>query len=118
MKLYLAGPMRGIRNANREQFKEAREKLRDMEHEVFCPSEFTDTVKEQRGKWTLREFMDADLSWICKHAEGMVVLPGWAASKGALAEVHLAWAIGIPVYECDLFVRRILREVKVVPANA
>jgi hypothetical protein len=41
VKLYLFGPMRSIKNENREAFKEARETLRAMGHEVFCPSEFT-----------------------------------------------------------------------------
>lgn len=107
--------MRGIIDENRPAFKEAREKLRDMKHNVFCPSEFTDTRKELKLSTDLRGMMYCDVAWICNEAEGVVCLPGWASSKGAMAEVHLAWAIGIPVYEYELFHRRIIREVKGVP---
>lgn len=116
MKLYLAGPMRNIKDNNRESFRQAREKLRDMSHEVFCPSELTDTLTERQAHPpTLRDMMRIDFVWICDYAEGMVMLPGWPSSKGSLAEIHLAWAIGIPAYNYDQFSRRILREVKVVP---
>lgn len=116
MELYLFGPMQGITDANRPAFKEARETLRAMGHNVFCPAEFTDTVKaEDRRTWSLRELMEVDLRFICRQAEGLVGLEGWNVSKGSLAEVHLAWAIGLPVYEYELFSRRIIREVKGVP---
>ena len=112
MKIYLAGPMRGIKNENKESFAEARVALRDMKHEVFCPSEFS----ERNNIHEIKECMRFDLAYILKEAEGIVCLPGWPASKGCLAEIHLAWAIGLPVYEYEFFVRRILREVKNVPA--
>jgi nucleoside 2-deoxyribosyltransferase len=116
MRLYLAGPMRGIKGNNREAFNEARNTLRDMKHEVFCPSEMTDTLVFQKGNTSLRNVMMLDLDWICRYAEGMVMLPGWNISKGALAEIHLAWAIGIPAYNYTLFSRRVIREIKNVPA--
>ncbi len=112
MKIYLAGPMRGIRNENKEAFAEARAALRDMTHEVFCPSEFS----MKNDIHDIREALRYDLAYILREAEGIVCLPGWPASKGSLAEVHLAWAIGLPVYEYEFFVRRILREVKSVPS--
>lgn len=118
MKLYLAGPMRGYKDLNRDAFKDARERLRDMKHEIFCPSEMTDTVRENGRPSDTRDMLWYDFAWILQEAEGMVCLPGWEKSKGALAEVHLAWAIGIPVYEFNLFVRRVIREVKIVPDNA
>lgn len=115
MRLYLFGPMRGYKNANAEAFREAREKLRDMRHEVFCPSELTESMRELKVQSTLRQQLGIDLNWICNQAEGLVGLPGWSTSKGSLAEVHVAWAIGIPVYEFELFSRRIIREIKGVP---
>lgn len=120
MKLYLFGPMRGYPDGNGPAFKEAREKLRDMGHEVFCPYEFCVSLgarpkKTDRDPLRLRQLLCQDLSWICNHAEGLVGLEGWHNSKGSLAEVHLAWAIGIPVYEYNFFSRRVIREVKSVP---
>lgn len=115
MKLYLFGPMRGYPNANAPAFKEAREKLRDMKHEVFCPSEFTDRLRSEGGNTALREVFKWDMAYILGEAEGLVGLPGWSMSKGSLAEVHLAWAIGLPVYEYEQFSRRVIREIKSVP---
>ena len=111
MKIYLFGPISGNKN-HREIFAEARTALRDMGHEVFCPVEFG-VANEIKG---LREAMRFDLAYILKEAEGLVGLPGWPASKGSLAKIHLAWAIGLPVYEYEFFARRILREVKSVPS--
>lgn len=115
MKLYLFGPMRGYKDANRAAFKEAREILRDMKHEVFCPSEFTARIKSEGLSTDLREMLKYDLAYILNEADGLIGLPGWASSKGSLAEVHLAWAIGLPVYEYETFVRRVIKEIKDVP---
>lgn len=115
MRLYLFGPMRGYKDENREAFTEAREKLRDMKHEVFDPWEMTETLMEAKQPVGLRELLRIDLNWICSYAEGLVGLPGWSTSKGSLAEVHLAWAIGLPVYEYEMFSRRVIREIKAVP---
>lgn len=120
VKLYLFGPMRGYPDGNGPAFKEAREALRDMKHEVFCPWEFSASMgwpptRRERNPDRLRHLMMRDFEWIVTNAEGLVGLEGWPKSKGSLAEVHLAWAIGLPVYEYELFVRRIIREVKNVP---
>jgi hypothetical protein len=106
--------MRGYPAANRPAFKVARETLQDMGHNVFCPSQLTESMREAGLSTDLREMLRIDLTWICNYAEGLVGLPGWGSSKGSLAEVHLAWAINIPVYEYEQFSRRILKEIKSV----
>lgn len=114
MRLYLFGPMRGYPAANRPAFKEARTTLRAMGHEVFCPSELTESYEEAGISYSMIEMMRLDLNWICNNAEGLVGLPGWPKSKGSLVEVHLAWFKEIPVYEYEQFSRRILKEIKSV----
>src|ERR1700685_3711214 len=105
MRLYLAGPMRGLQENNHEAFYVGREYLRLQGHEVFCPDEMTENVTESREGITpdLRELMAMDLSWICRMAEGVVVLPGWRRSLGVRAEVSVALAIGIPCWEWKAF---------------
>jgi hypothetical protein len=115
MRLYLFGPMRGYPAANRPAFKVARETMRAMGHEVFCPSELTESYKEAKIAYSMIEMMRLDLNWICNYAEGLVGLEGWNVSKGSLVEVHLAWFKEIPVYEYEQFSRRILKEIKGVP---
>lgn len=110
MKIYVAGPMRGIPEFNFPAFNAAAIKLRAAGHEVFNPAEKdverhgTDISKgnatgdeAQATKdhgFDLRVALGADLAWICAHADGIALLPGWQNSKGATAEHATAVALG------------------------
>ena len=105
MKLYLAGPMTGIEHYNFPAFDAAAKQLREAGHTVFNPAEndrengFNATGLQgheaaEHG-FDLRTALKQDLSWICDHAEGIALLPGWEESKGARAEVALAKALGL-----------------------
>lgn len=115
-KVYLAGPMRGIKDFNFPAFFAAADELRANGYEVFNPAE-RDTkewgadnlktatgseteVSERLGKNGLslaRECFLADTEFICKHADAIALLPGWENSKGAKAEKALCEAIGLGV---------------------
>lgn len=111
MYIYIAGPMRGYPLCNFPAFHKAAHELSQHGHQVFSPAEYD----EDRGfdpatgryvdgsEFPLREVLAVDLSWICRRAETVVVLDGWERSAGALAEIHVAWAVGIPVYELAEF---------------
>ena len=117
MKLYLAGPMRGYPDHNETAFIAAAAQLRGLGHEVFSPVEHTravygdDILKGSQGSeevlkkqgFRLRAAMAADLEWICTAADGLALLPGWKASKGAMAEYHTAVALGLVVLEQHAF---------------
>jgi hypothetical protein len=115
MKIYLAGPMRGIPQFNFPAFYEAAEKLRRQGHEVFSPAERdnerhgkdigqdnpTGDVKlaaEQHG-FNLREALYDDMTYITLHANAIALLPGWERSKGATAERATAECLGLEVIE-------------------
>ena len=105
MKLYLAGPMTGIEHYNFPAFDAAAAQLRAAGHAVFNPADndrqngfdATDLQGHEAAEhgFDLRTALKQDLSWICDHAEGIALLPGWEKSKGARAEVALAEALGI-----------------------
>ena len=111
MKIYLAGPMRGIPNFNFPAFDHAAAKLRAEGHEVFSPADHDREINGQeiedanpegsedlaalRNGFSIRKAMGADLAWICRHAEAVALLPGWEKSTGATAERAAAVAIGI-----------------------
>lgn len=109
MKVYLAGPMRGIPQFNFPAFDAAAAKLRIAGHEVFNPAEHdraahgdiasenkTGDEREAAEKhgFSLREALAADMAFICLHAEAIAMLPGWNKSKGATAELATAKCLG------------------------
>jgi hypothetical protein len=102
MRLYLCGPMRGYPLFNFPAFDAAAASLRAVGYEVFSPAdhdrsvygELTPENAEQVG-FDLRGALGADTAWICAYADGVAFLPGSHRSKGALAEMALADALGI-----------------------
>lgn len=115
LKLYLAGPMTGIPEWNFPAFRLARTTLRDLGHSVFCPAErdleagfdpagMTGHEDLDEHGFDLREALGADLEFICAEADAVIVLPGWATSSGALAEVATARALGLPVRRLHEFI--------------
>jgi hypothetical protein len=119
MNIYLAGPMRGYPNFNKPAFMAAAHQLSTRGHRVFNPVE--ETIKlygagvyednpagdEAITPINPRLVFFNDVAFICLHADAVVLLPGWEASKGAFAEKALAVALGaaagVAVYEFDAF---------------
>lgn len=105
MRVYLAGPMRGIPESNYPLFKTVAQRLREDGHIVFSPVDW-DTENHGPGgchseSFDLRKALAADLEWICLEAEAVALLPGWQNSKGATAERATAIALGLAVFEVD-----------------
>jgi hypothetical protein len=113
MKIYVAGPMRGIPEFNFPAFNGAAALLRAQGHTVFNPAEKdnerhgTDISKgnatgdeaqatKEHG-FNLREALALDLDFICREADAIALLPGWERSKGATAEKATADALGLMV---------------------
>ncbi len=111
MNIYIAGPMRGIPEFNFPAFFAAADKLRAEGHTVFNPAERdndTHGVDISKGNATgcedqaakehgfnLRDALCDDLTFICKEADAIAMLPGWENSKGANAERATAIALGL-----------------------
>lgn len=113
MKIYLAGPMRGYKDFNFPAFMTASKYLRAHGHEVFNPAEKdlerdgpeisqseTGDIRDAEAKGFDRRvaIMD-DLTFIIQKAEGLVLLPGWQASKGVAAEIATAVFLELPIWE-------------------
>jgi hypothetical protein len=103
-RIYLGGPMRSIKNFNREAFARAAADLRGDGHIVFSPPE---KDVEMWGKEALesptgvladvahtgvnrRDVIRVDLNWIIDNADAIALLPGWEKSSGARLEKALA----------------------------
>ena len=112
MKIYLAGPMRGIPEFNYPAFFTAAQLLRDAGHIVFSPAERDidhhggvnigagnhagdEAVAAANHGFNLRKAMSDDAAFICNEADAIALLPGWEKSFGANAEWTLAKALGL-----------------------
>lgn len=114
MKIYVAGPMRGIPEFNFPAFHAAAASLRARGHDVFNPAERdidthgdiskgnltgdNDQAARDHG-FDLRAALGDDLAFICAQADAVALLPGWENSKGAVAERATALALGLKVID-------------------
>ena len=99
MKIYLAGPMRGIPLFNFPAFHEAAGKLRALGHEVYDPAEADiargfDPAKDDEKSES--QYMEWDLPEVCK-ADAVAVLPGWENSRLAKLEIYNACYLRKPI---------------------
>lgn len=90
MKIYISGPMTGHDNFNRTAFNKEAERLASHGHIVLNPATLPAGLDE-------RAYMDICFAML-RHADGILMLPGWKASAGASAEYHYAYKMGLSVY--------------------
>lgn len=90
-RLYLAGPMSGLPDDNYPAFHAAAKALRELGHEVLNPAE---NPTPPCGTWLGYMRLAVALLVQC---EVVVLLPGWADSRGARVECDLAHGLGLGV---------------------
>lgn len=111
-RVYLAGPMSDRPRFNFPAFERAAAELRACGVDVVSPHEL-DAEKERREAWTSEDGeMDGTLWADClardiriiaaDGIESIVVLPGWAGSRGARLETFVGNALcGLPVFDYE-----------------
>jgi hypothetical protein len=114
MRLYIAGPMTGYLQFNIPAFDAMAALLREEGYDVVSPAELDDEdiraismessdgaiqTLETHGQ-TWGDFLARDVKMLADDGiDGVVVLPGWAKSKGARLETYVANAIcGLDIY--------------------
>ena len=90
MKIYIAGPMTGYENFNRDAFNKEADRLSRHGHSVLNPATLPNGL-------TQREYMDICFAML-RCADAILMLPGWKASAGATAEYHDAYKMEMPVF--------------------
>ena len=114
MKIYLSGPMRGLKDFNFPAFDDGQSFLESLGHKVFSPAQqdrlrgfnlMGRTGHEDVSEFgmNIRETLAMDTEFIALEADAVALLPGWERSNGALAEMYLARAVGIPVGLLEYF---------------
>lgn len=104
MNVYLSGPMTGKPEWNFPAFNKAARVLRSMGYEVQNPAELTpppapgeiNSAEDELRFWQgcLRE----DIKALCD-CTGLILLPGFESSKGAMLELHVAHRLGLQVLQ-------------------
>jgi hypothetical protein len=106
MKIYIAGPMSGVEDFNFPLFFETEKKLKELGYEVINPAHndgetleealaMAGTPDKPNNPWSY--YMRRDLPSVLD-VDALCVLPNWRGSKGASLEVHVAEALGLPIY--------------------
>jgi hypothetical protein len=114
MKLYLAGPMSGIPQFNYPLFLDGAEYMRNHGFDVYCPAEMdspeaqkaalaseTGSFAELRAggcEETWGDFLREDVKIIADDVDGVVLLPGWAKSRGARLEAFVCINVKKPLW--------------------
>jgi len=97
---YLSGPMQGYHEFNFPAFTKAAQELRDAGLTIVSPNELKlpeGTVATGEGL----EFLANDFAVMAAKCQGIILLRGWPASKGARAELEIALTLKWPVYYYD-----------------
>lgn len=100
-RLYVSGPMSGVKDKNFPSFMKAAIKLRAFGHRVINPAELD--IGEPENTW--ERCLQRDIRELMK-CNGVATLKGWKKSRGALLEVYIAKALKWPVHSVDYFLRR------------
>ena len=89
MRLYLSGPISGVKNF-RENFKKAEQALRaDGITDIINPAELSSVLSPIDTSW--EEYMRIDLE-LLQMSDVLILLPGWQQSLGCQREYGFAQA--------------------------
>lgn len=97
--IYIAGPMSGIENFNYPAFHAAQRALDDRGILTLNPAN-TEADNTSGSPMPWEWYMRRALRMVCE-SEGVCLLPGWEASKGAQLEVTVAEALGLDIRPYD-----------------
>lgn len=89
MKVYIAGPMTGLPDFNRDAFRKQHVSLMNEGHIVLCPAILPNGLSQH-------EYMDICFAMV-RAADAIFMLRGWEKSDGAVAEHALAKKLGLSI---------------------
>ncbi len=99
--IYIAGPMRGIKDFNFPAFDAAKKEWGAKGWNVISPADMdrkAGPLADPTGPAALRTYMTRDTKAIIEKVDAIVVLNGWHDSKGAKVEISLADYLNLPIY--------------------
>jgi hypothetical protein len=96
-RIYISGPMTGIKNFNHEAFNKKAKELRALGNDVCNPAEHDGGSTDKDRSFYLR--IDIEELLTC---DAVVLLDGWKNSKGAQLEVAIAKELKLRIYDSNL----------------
>jgi hypothetical protein len=93
-RLYVCGPMSGLPDFNYPAFDGAALRLKHRGYEVENPTENQQDDTSRVPLW--QQFMRLGLAQLVR-CDGVALLDGWGASRGASLEVFVANQLGLTV---------------------
>ncbi len=93
MRIYIAGPMTGLKDHNYPAFHREAARLRRLGHDVVSPAELNASL-EHEG-WDACMARDLPALRTC---DAIQLLPGWENSRGAKREIDESRTCGIRVF--------------------
>lgn len=96
LEYYLAGPMTGLPEYNFPAFDKAAKELREAHIKVQSPHEIV-FDEPTPGGLPRAVYLRADFR-LMLDCQGVILLPGWHKSPGAVAEVNVAHWLEMPTY--------------------
>lgn len=103
---YLSGPMSGLPELNFPMFNGEAERLRAAGYRVVNPAEIN---PDPCATW--ESYMRADIKALMD-CDGLLLLPGWQASRGVKVERGLAETLGFQIMEVGEFWARHYKQVQ------
>lgn len=101
-KVYIAGPMTGIKGFNYPAFEIAEYVIRKAGFEPVNPA-------GQVEGWTHKDYMRRGFKRLME-CDRIALLPGWPASSGANAEFEVAVQLGMPAHTVAYYEKDYLDE--------
>ena len=105
MKIYVIGPVSGMKDRNIDRFVKASSALQAAGYETAIPHDYVrfDAEWEDAMKASIKRMLDAD---------GVAMLNGWHDSRGASLEYDVARKVGIPAYGVEFWLANASRFAK------
>jgi len=97
MRLYISGPMTGYEDHNFPAFFAAEKALKEAGYEVSNPAQYPvvdGETWESCLKRDIKDLVDCD---------GIALLDGWTASRGAVLEAEIAARVKLPLWHVDMW---------------
>lgn len=98
-RIFLSGPMTGIKDFNFPLFNAVAEKVRGLGFEVVNPVDICKKFKKERvlADKTVFEQMINEQQEAERTCDILMLLPGWENSKGVRLELKTALEMGLPI---------------------